>query len=94
MAHELSPEMYRALKYAEKHGGKLERYPGGYWREPNWQPGAYVYGQEVSQSFGTSTVEGIVRRGRGQYTLWKDGKNGKFPVEMTVGGTTTPTPTG
>lgn len=77
---DLSPTMREALDYASKHGGQLERFPGGYWCEPGrtqWDVNPHV-------SFSTSTVNALVSRGLAEYTEWKDGRNGRFPIRMTV----------
>lgn len=77
---DLSPTMREALDYASKHGGQLERFPGGYWCEPGrmqWNVNSHV-------SFSTSTVNALVSRGLAEYTEWKDGRNGRFPIRMTV----------
>jgi hypothetical protein len=75
---DLSPTMREALDYASKHGG-LVRFPGGYWcksDETQWNVGW--------RSFSTSTVNALVSRGHAEYTEWKDGRNGSFPVRMAV----------
>ena len=76
MAKALTPTMHHARVYARKHGGKLYRYPGGYWAKPNWQ--------QSEHSFGTLTIEGLVSRGVAEYSDWREGRNGRFPVEVTV----------
>lgn len=76
---ELSATMREALDYASKHGG-LERFPGGYWCEPGhsqWNVNPLV-------SFGTKTVQALVSRGLAEYTEWRDGRNGTFPIRMAV----------
>jgi hypothetical protein len=32
-------------------------------------------------SFGTSTVEALVSRGIAEYSEWKDGRSGRFPIK-------------
>ena len=68
----LSPTMISAIQFARAHTGTLERFPGGFW------------GAAESAPFGTKTVEGLISRGQGTYTKWKEGKNGKFPIEFTL----------
>lgn len=57
--------------------GALVRYVGGFWsydgvkRDHNGNP---VY------FFGASTVDGLVKRGRLEYTTWQEGRKGKFPI--------------
>ena len=77
---ELSATMRDALDYAGKHGGQLERFPGGYWCEPGrtqWDINPHV-------SFSSGTVNALVSRGLAEYTEWKDGRNGSFPIRMVV----------
>lgn len=83
----LSPTMQDAIKYANEHGGKLVRYPGGYWT---------VSGHEMTRgiSFGTSTIEALVKRNVAVYSEWKHRSGcpanisthccAKFPVEVTI----------
>lgn len=86
---DLSPTMQQAAAYARQHGGSLERFPGGYWCEPGrsqWD--AY----RVTSTFSTKTIEALVARGVAEYTQWKDGRNGRFPIKVTL--VATPTGTG
>lgn len=68
----LSPTMQRAVRLAMDSGGKLIRYPGGYWRGGG------------AGHVGTSTVEALVKRGVGSYSAWKESRRGKFPIELTL----------
>lgn len=72
----LTKNMHEAVDFARQHGGKLYRHPGGFWAGPDYQ--------QWGKSFGTSTVEGMVKRGAAEYTVWKDGRNGRFPVELVL----------
>jgi len=73
----LTPEMLEAIKFAQtNNAGKLHRHPGGFWTTREYHA-HFRY-------FVTSTVEGIVNRGVGAYTEWRDGRNGSYPVEMTI----------
>ena len=77
-AAELTPTMRQAVDHARQHGGILERFPGGYWSEPGrtqWNLGGAV-------TFGTSTIAGLVARGVAEYTEWKEGRSGNFPVKV------------
>jgi hypothetical protein len=82
MANELSPTMRQAIDYALKHSegvrenAVLVRFPGGFWGLRTWKP------SEIW--FGTTTVEGIVKRGAGEYVKWQEGKHGKFPIEVQI----------
>lgn len=53
---------------------KLKRFPGGFWRT---HAGAQEY-------FGTKTVQALVTRGLAQYTEYKDGRNGTFPIQVSL----------
>lgn len=77
---ELSPTMREALDFAKKNGG-LIREPGGYWKSA--EPCAWPF------SFSTPTVNALVSRGLAEYTEWKDGRNGRFPIRMSVKADTT-----
>jgi hypothetical protein len=69
----LTPTMSAAYRFAVKEsGGELFRFPGGYWTTELWG----------NRTFGTSTIEGMVKRGVAEYTVWKEGKRGKFPTRV------------
>ena len=70
----LTPTMDKAAELAKQHGGKLHRHPGGFWAGPEYK--------QHGASFGTSTIDGAVKRGAAEYTDWKEGRNGRFPVEV------------
>lgn len=73
----LTATMLDAIRFAQtNNAGRLHRHPGGRWTTRDF----YTH----FRHYGTSTVEGIVSRGVGTYTEWRDGKNGRFPIEMTV----------
>jgi hypothetical protein len=75
----LSPTMRHAITFAQQHGGKLIRHPGGFWSCAEWQRvGSH-------ESFSTGTADALVTRGVGYYSEWKDGRNGRFPVAVTIG---------
>jgi hypothetical protein len=70
MAKKLTPEMYRLIEFMELNGGKVKRFPGGFWgsgKNGGW--------------FGTSTVQALVFRGMAEYSDWKVGRGGRFPIE-------------
>lgn len=86
MNTKLSTTMQKAVRYAKEHGGKLIRYPGGYWAKEGWK-GPHEY------SFGASTIEALAGRGIVEYTKWQKRKNwspaftdhqGEFPIEATI----------
>lgn len=78
----ISEAMAAALMLAREHGGKLIRLPGGYWTFE----GCPWSGSAPTQHFGTTTIEGLVRRGHMTYTQWrrKTKKPGEFPIEVEV----------
>lgn len=82
---ELSPKMLAAVEFAQRHGGSLARFPGGFWRQADADPW-----DVRGSSFGSSTVHALVTRGVADYTEWKDGRNGRFPVRMTLRPSPTP----
>lgn len=78
---DLSPTMREALDAAKALGG-LVRYPGGFWcRDGLMEP--------QSPYWGAPTVQALVSRGLAEYTEWKDGRNGRFPIRMSVKAGTT-----
>lgn len=77
MNEELSPKMIDAIKHMARHGNVMVRYPGGYWASKEWH-------MWHGPSFGTPTIEGIVRRGYAEYSVWKDGRSSKFPIECAL----------
>ena len=68
----LSQTMIDAIMFARAHEWKLERFPGGFWGGPDTAP------------FVSKTVAALIKRGQGSYTKWKEGKNGRFPIEFTL----------
>jgi hypothetical protein len=70
---EVSKKMEQAMFYALANGGKLRRYPGGFWAMESWQPGQAPW-------FGGSTITAIVSRGLMVFTEWHEGRKGLFPV--------------
>lgn len=74
---EITATMAIGLALAMENGGRLVRYVGGYWaaeRAPRNHNGIPI------DHVGTPTVEGLVKRGRLEYTEWKEGRGGKFPI--------------
>lgn len=74
MNQELSKKMIDAIGHMKRNGNKLVRFPGGYWAREGWH-------SWNGPCWGTPTVEAIVRRGYAEYTVWKDGRSGRFPIE-------------
>lgn len=75
---QLTPEMERARASARAHGGKLARYPGGFWVAGEFNP---AQDPRPAVHFGTSTVEALVNRGLMAYTDFKyRGDGSSFPI--------------
>jgi len=73
---ELSASMVAALAFALEHGGRLERFQGGYWSYPECPRDRGLPTQHLS----TPTMEALVKRGYLQYVDWRQGKKRKFPI--------------
>ncbi len=73
----LTQTMCATIALAREHDGKLYRFPGGFWYASKTE----LYGRK---HFGTPTIEALVKRGLAEYTEWKEGARGKFPIEMTL----------
>lgn len=71
----LSPTMLLCLEACRGWGGSIHRHPGGYWGDSALR---------LHESFGTSTVDGLVKRGQLEYTQWQEGRNGRFPIRATI----------
>jgi hypothetical protein len=74
MKTKISPEMKRCLDWIETCGGTITRYPGGFW---------YPDG-DGRPSFGTTTIEALVKRGKLEYCDWKESHGRKFPIKAKV----------
>jgi len=78
----LSPTMQAALNVVRNHGGRLERWPGGFWtyhgclRQPHTGYPTW--------SIGTTTVQALVKRGALQYVEWKENSSGRFPITAEI----------
>lgn len=73
----LTSTMRDAVEWARDHGGKLHRHPGGFW-------GGEKFTQHHGEWFGTPTIQGLATRGVVEYTAWKEGANGRFPIEASL----------
>lgn len=85
----LTANMAIALGDIIERGGKIVRHQGGYWTEPGAVM-APVIGRPFYWWLGTSTVDGLVRRGELAYTEHRDGRNGSFPVAAEICSLPTP----
>ena len=79
MSKKMSATMAVALADILDRGGEIVRHQGGYWTVPGAVKTA-VIGRPFEWWLGTSTVEGLVRRGELFYTEHREGRNGNFPV--------------
>lgn len=64
--------MLACLTTASGNDNALHRHPGGFWMNQ----------RGVGLSYGTKTVQALVARGLAEYTEWKDGRNGRFPIAL------------
>lgn len=85
MSAKLSTVMQAAVDHARENGGKLCRYPGGFWMKPglDWQAterGSLVDGVW----FGTTTVQALIQRKAAEVSKWNQNARGKFAVEITI----------
>lgn len=79
--NKLSATMAIALAEAIDHGGVLERRAGGFWTFPGAQSTAR---NSFEWWVGASTIQALVTRGELQYTQWKEGRGGRFPIQAKV----------
>ena len=68
----MSIEMNQCLDRIEEHG-TITRYRGGFWCADTDSSG---------RTFGTTTVEALVKRGRLEYCDWKQPPGRKFPFPI------------
>lgn len=68
----LTPEMKRAVEYMRKHGGKIERFAGGYWTNSATA--------SFRDTFGSSTISALVKRDVAKYVEFRAGRYGEFPI--------------
>lgn len=75
---ELSEEMQSLVRFMSLRPDRsVHRHPGGYWSGPG-DPKSFM------SLFGTSSVAALVKRGVAEYSLWKPGRAGPFPVRATL----------
>lgn len=74
----LTPTMEELLKWLEQQDQDLERFPGGFWTVAPWG----------KRTWGTSTVEALVKRGHLIYVEWKTGRGNPFPIRARLVKTT------
>ncbi len=68
----------RCLRFMQQNGAEIHRHPGGYWSTSDWRHNGI--------SFGTSTIEGLSKRGLIKYTEWKKHGHGdgQFPIKAEI----------
>lgn len=71
----LTPMMRAAVATAKDNENRLVRQPGGFWCGK-----AGINGP----TYGTSTANALVCRGVAEWTEWKTGRNGTFPIALTL----------
>ena len=69
----LSTEMQRCLDRIAAHDGTITRYPGGFWIV-----------DKSGLTYGTTTVQALVKRGWLEYCEWKENSRGKFPIKARI----------
>ena len=77
MPKKLSPTMLACIAFAKTKNDKLERHPGGFWAGPEWKSPTEYY-------FSTNTINAIVDRNFATYSRNINGRNGTFPVQITL----------
>jgi hypothetical protein len=77
---ELSETMKGLVEFMKRNENKIHRHPGGFWSKKEW---ASWRGE---LSYGTSSVDALVKRGVAQYSNWQEGRSGRFPIEATLTG--------
>jgi hypothetical protein len=75
----LSATMVACLDIAQEAGGELVRYQGGYWAD---RGGGHPVGVNRRECHSTPTVQALVRRGFAEYSEYRDGRSGLFPIAM------------
>jgi hypothetical protein len=84
--NDLTVTMQQAITLMKRNGGALHRFPGGFWAAEGFrQNGIYRM-----PSFGAKTIQGLVDRGIANYTVWKGGRNGRFPIVVEISDWPTP----
>lgn len=77
-AKELSPEMRELVRFMSLRPDRsVHRHPGGTWSGPG-NPKSFM------SLFGSSSVAALVKRGVAEYSIWKPGRSGPFPVRATL----------
>jgi hypothetical protein len=74
----LSATMAEALGETVRLGGELIRLQGGYWTYPNC-PRSNGFPDWYA---GASTIQALVDRGEMEFTEWRDGRHGRFPIRV------------
>lgn len=72
----LSPTMRALVDYMRSHGNAIHRHLGGFWAREDWT-------LHRGESFGTTSIEALVKRGVAQYTIWQQNRRGtsRFPIK-------------
>jgi len=72
--------MVECIDMARDAGGEIVRFQGGYWAPRGDHP------RNRAPSHGDRTVTAIVSRGWAEFTEYRDGRRGRFPIAMKLKG--------
>jgi hypothetical protein len=72
----LSTTMQQCVDYIRANGA-IHRHQGGFWANAGWILHAGPY-------FDTSTLNALVMRGVIEYSEWRDGRSGRFPIKAVL----------
>jgi hypothetical protein len=73
----LEERMTEAVAHARESGGRLVRYPGGFWARQGLKTWAKPW-------FGPSAIEALVANGTMAYSEWETSGNYDRPVEVVL----------
>ena len=80
MSNDMSETMSKAYWHSVNFcHNVLVRFPGGMNTPVRW-----MRHDQTGESFGTSTIEALVKRKKAFYSKWQEGRRGKFPIEVTM----------
>lgn len=86
-SRQLSPTQALCLAYLQQNGGKLARYPGGFWMKPGLAGFAIQRGNLTPEIyFTTPTVKALIQAALVQASAFNQNAAGLFPVEIELAG--------
>lgn len=81
----MTKTMQDALAYAKQNGGKLCRYPGGFWMREGLQGTAVERGTLQDEVwFSSQTIQGLLKRKAVSAVQFRQNASGEFPVMVAV----------